>query len=153
MMHQTLPGAKEPNGYEVENEMPKELYKKLNPFGLVLCGHIHKPQKIFKNTYIIGATNHQRISDLGCKMGCCLVFDDFSIKFISLGIREFRNDDYKVNKGHMHIPKVENISVEEEVIGNYNPNNSGIELAKEYLKTKNIESKAKERILVKYLRK
>jgi len=152
MIHQVLPGAKEPNGYEVENEMPKDLYKKLNPFGLVLCGHIHKPQKIFKNTYIVGATNHQRISDMGCKMGCYLIFDDFSIKFIFLGIREFRNDDCKVSKGHMHIPKVEEMKMEE-ALGNYNPNNSELELAMEYLKTKNIESKAKERILVKYLRK
>lgn len=152
MIHQTLPGAKEPNGYEVENEMPKELYKKLSPFGLVLCGHIHKPQKIFKNTYIVGATNHQRISDMGCKMGCYLIFDDLSVRFVSLGIREFRNDDYKVDKGNMHIPKVKEMKLEE-AVGNYNPNNSELELAKEYLKTKRIDSKAKERILVKYLRK
>jgi len=149
MMHQTLPGAKEPNGYGVENDMPKELYKKLNPFGLVLCGHIHKPQKIFKNTYIIGATNQQRTSDMGCKMGCYLIFDDLKVKFVPLGIREFRNDDYK---GHIHIPKVKEIEPDE-VVGNYNPNNSEVELAKEYLKTKNIGSKAKERILVKYLKK
>lgn len=153
MIHQNLPGAKEPNGYEVESGMPRELYKKFKGFGLVLSGHVHKPQRIFSNTYMLGATNQQRISDMGCKMGCWLIYNDLTMKFVSLGIREFRmGNDYRVNKGHMHIPEVEKME-EEKVTGDYNPNNTELDIAKEYLKTKNIKSKAKEKILIKYLRK
>lgn len=83
MLHTTYPGAKDTDGREVEssNNINPNL---LNKFDLVLCGHIHKPQKLGKKVYMIGAPIQQRRTDKNCKLGYWELYSDLSMEFIEL---------------------------------------------------------------------
>ena len=90
LVHQNLPGAKEPDGFEVESDLPKNLYKKFKKFTWVLSGHIHKPQQIFSNTYMLGATHQQDLGDMGCKMGYWYIYSNSAPEFIPSKLPEFK---------------------------------------------------------------
>lgn len=155
LIHTDLPGAKEPSGIEIEHQnMPRDIYKLLNNFDLVLNGHIHKPQKVFNSVYTLGATHHQRTSDSGCTMGLWLVRADLTMEFIPLGLPEF-----KYIKEGKEIPKDSNFYIpiaKEEIIKvdeakTFLPTHSPNKLVKRYMDAKGIKSKDKEDLLLKYL--
>ncbi len=157
LLHTHLPGAKEPSGLQLESDLPSTIYRHLKGYDLVLSGHIHKPQKIFKNTLNMGATHNQRTSDEGCKMGFWLIYDDLTYKFIDAKAPMFKyieedeepEDDYNF---YIKVSKEEEYEETEEVSVNFKPNSKPETLAKEYLKAKNIKSKAKLKTLKKYLK-
>jgi DNA repair exonuclease SbcCD nuclease subunit len=156
ILHTHLPGAKEPNGYEVETNMPKTLYRILAKFDLVISGHIHKPQMIYKNTYHLGATHQQRTSDSGTTMGIWKLYPTMKMKFIDLGMPEFKyykEDEEPKNKSDFWIPIPKEIKDEEgaEEALIFKPKTKAKILAREYLKVKNIKSKTKLKALTKYL--
>lgn len=155
MIHTALHGAKEPDGStrtEVEN-IPLAMYKLFEGFDLVLSGHIHKPQKLGSNIYMLGATNHQRRSDRGCKMGYWAIYKDSPPLFIKSKAPEFieveemplEGDDFYVLK-----PKKSNAVVDERHIVN---EQSRSKLAKTYCKIKGIKSKTKVKKLANLLNK
>ncbi len=80
LLHTDYPGAKDTDGLEVgtvENLNVNQLSK----FGLTLIGHIHKPQRLGKKVYMVGAPLQQRRTDRGCDLGCWLILEDFTMKF------------------------------------------------------------------------
>lgn len=154
MLHTTYPGAKDTDGREVEapNALNPNL---LNKFDLVLCGHIHKPQRLSKKVYMIGAPNQQRRTDKDCKMGYWELYEDLSMKFKEL-------------KG---FPKFIDVESEEEVKddGNYytvippKPRKEAVtthkitkrlskkSLVRKYMRAKGIKDKSKQNLLTNIL--
>lgn len=160
MLHTHLPGVKEPNGFEVETTLSKLIYRDLKKFDLVISGHIHKPQPVFANTTNLGATHNQRISDAGCEMGIWKIYDDidfgFQLGFIPLNIPQFRyyeedkkpDDDFNML---IPIPNSDDEDEGEDVKLNFNAKLKPRDLVDNYFKVKDIKSRSKKEILLKYL--
>lgn len=144
LLHSDMPGASDPSGW-MNEDLPsaiKWVEKDLKKFKLVLCGHIHKPQKLFPNTYMLGAPMHQRKSDAGVSMGYWLIYEDYTMKFVDLKLPEYRYydggkfpDDYNfwLERG-----KEESREEESESENTFHNNDKPIKLASKYLKSKGI---------------
>lgn len=156
LLHTDYPGAKDTDGREI-GSVENLNVNTLNRFDLVLCGHIHKPQRLSKKVYMIGAPLHQRRTDKDCQLGYWKVYSDLSMKFVPL--RQF--------------PKFVDVESEEGIKddGNYytiipkktsnlvNTNHkitkqlSKKALAKRYLKEKGITEQEKKALLIDILKK
>lgn len=156
LLHTDYPGAKDTDGREVDSVENLNV-NILNRFDLVLCGHIHKPQRLSKKVYMIGAPNHQRRTDRGCKLGYWKIYSDLSMQFVHL--KQF--------------PKFVDVESEEGIKddGNYytvlpkktsnlvNTNHkitkqlSKKALARKYLKEKGITEQDKKELLIDILKK
>lgn len=152
LIHQNLPNAVEPSGYKVEDHLPKQIYKDLKFFNIVLSGHIHKPQQIFENTWMLGATNHQNIGDMGCDMGYWKIYLDAKPKFIKLKLPEFKTYHGDKPKGnHIWIKEeIEKPQTESDAPA-FGPTTSRKALAKNFCKSKKIKDKGKVIALIKSL--
>ena len=80
LLHTDYPGAKDTDGRVIDSSENINI-NLLKPFKLVLCGHIHKPQRLGKKVYMVGAPQQQRRTDRNCKMGYLEIYDDLSVKF------------------------------------------------------------------------
>ena len=156
LLHTDYPGAKDTDGRPVDSVENLNI-NLLKPFKLVLCGHIHKPQRLGKKVYMVGAPQQQRRTDRNCKMGYMEIYDDLSVKF-----RYW--DDY---------PKFIDVYDESEIKddGNYytvipKPTSKNIEsghkitkqltkkqLARRYMKQKGDKNKTRLKLLTKVLTK
>lgn len=156
LLHTDYPGAKDTDGREI-NSVENLNVNVLNKFDLVLCGHIHKPQRLSKKVYMIGAPYQQRRTDIGCKLGYWKIYSDLSMQFVHL--KQF--------------PKFIDVESEDEIKddGNYytvlpkktsnlvNTNHkitkqlSKKALAKRYLKEKGIKEEEKKNLLIDVLKK
>lgn len=156
LIHTDLPGAIEPDGKVVGSCENISKYKIFKDFDIVLSGHIHKHQKLYKNVYMVGAMMQQRRSDAGTKMGYCLLYDDFSLKFIDSKLPEFKFYDFGTDKPDTkdfwtELPPP---IIEEEKGGDgkgFNVKANRKELARNYLTAKGIKSKSKFKLLTKYI--
>lgn len=83
LLHTNYPGAKDTDGRVIDADSNLSL-NVLSLFDLVLCGHIHKPQRLSNNTYMIGAPLQQRRTDKNCELGYWELYSDLSMKFIPL---------------------------------------------------------------------
>jgi DNA repair exonuclease SbcCD nuclease subunit len=156
LLHTDYPGAKDTDGREIDSVENLNV-NILNKFDLVLCGHIHKSQRLSKKVYMIGAPNHQRRTDRGCKLGYWKIYSDLSMQFVHL--KQF--------------PKFIDVESEDEIKddGNYytvlpkktsnlvNTNHkitkqlSKKALARKYLKEKGITEQDKKELLIDILKK
>ena len=156
LLHTDYPGAKDTDGREVDSVENLNV-NILNRFDLVLCGHIHKPQRLSKKVYMIGAPNHQRRTDRDCKLGYWKIYSDLSMQFVHL--KQF--------------PKFVDVESDEDIRddGNYytvlpkktsnlvNTNHkitkqlSKKALARKYLKEKGITEQDKKELLIDILKK
>lgn len=80
LLHTDYPGAKDTDGRPIDSIENLNI-NLLKPFKLVLCGHIHKPQRLGKKVYMVGAPQQQRRTDRDCKMGYLKIYEDLSVKF------------------------------------------------------------------------
>lgn len=80
LLHTDYPGAKDTDDRPVDSVENLNI-NLLKPFKLVLCGHIHKSQRLGKKVYMVGAPQQQRRTDRNCKMGYLEVYEDLSVKF------------------------------------------------------------------------
>ena len=105
LLHTDYPGAKDNDGSVVDS-VENLNTNLLNRFDLVLIGHIHKPQRLSKKVYMIGATHQQRRTDRNCELGYSVIYDDMSVKLVSLSDK---------------LPKFIDVETPEEVLddGNY----------------------------------
>lgn len=80
LLHTDYPGAKDTDGSEVgtSENLNTNL---LNRFDLTLIGHIHKPQRLGKKVYMVGAPMQQRRTDKNCDLGYWLIYEDLTLKF------------------------------------------------------------------------
>lgn len=156
MLHTTYPGAKDTDGREVEslNSINPNL---LNKFDLVLCGHIHKPQKLGRKVYMIGAPIQQRRTDKDCKLGYWELYSDLSMEFIELkGFHKFidveSEEDIKDDGNYYTVlpPKSSNTSVTKHKITKRLSKKS---LVKKYMRTKGVEDESKKNLLIDILNK
>lgn len=156
LLHTDYPGAKDTDGREIDSVENLNV-NVLNKFDLVLCGHIHKPQRLSKRVYMIGAPNHQRRTDRDCELGYWKIYEDLSLKFVPL----------------KNFPKFIDVEREEDINddGNYytvipqkasTPVNnkhkitkqlSKKSLAKRYLREKGIKDEVKTNLLIETLKK
>lgn len=155
MLHTDYPGAKDTDGREVGSVENLNL-NVLDRFDLVLCGHIHKPQKLSKKVYMIGAPIQQRRTDRDCDMGYWKLYDDLSMTFVKLkGYPRFidvESQDEIKDDGNYYtvIPKIASTPVEtKHKITKQLTNKT---LAKRYMKVKGIKDKNKEQLLIKVLK-
>ena len=155
MLHTDYPGARDTDGREVGSVENLNL-NVLDRFDLVLCGHIHKPQRLSKKVYMIGAPIQQRRTDRDCDMGYWKLYDDLSMTFVKLkGYPRFidvESQDEIKDDGNYYtvIPKIASTPVEtKHKITKQLTNKT---LAKRYMKVKGIKDKNKEQLLIKILK-
>lgn len=156
MLHTDYPGAKDTDDREIGSVENLNL-NILNRFDLVLCGHIHKPQRLSKKVYMIGAPLQQRRTDRNCKLGYWELYPDLSMKFKELNgmfpkFIDVESEDEIKDDGNYYtvIPKKEeNINKSTTKI---HRNLSKDKLARQYLKENGIKDKEKSRLLKRVLK-
>lgn len=157
ILHSDFPGAKTPEGYEVaETEyIPRDLDKFFRDWDLVLCGHIHKKQRLSKKVYMLGSPIQLDAGQEGEECGYWEIYEDLSLKFIELknypkfitlkfGEKSKQDINFYIEK---RATKEDNLVSNTEFI----LSNTRIQLAKNYCKVKGIKDKAKKRALIKVL--
>ena len=155
ILHTDYPGARDTDGREVGSVENLNL-NVLDRFDLVLCGHIHKPQRLSKKVYMIGAPIQQRRTDRDCDMGYWKLYDDLSMTFVKLkGYPRFidvESQDEIKDDGNYYtvIPKIASTPVETKHKITKQLTNKI--LAKRYMKVKGIKDKNKEQLLIKVLK-
>lgn len=156
MLHTTYPGARDTDGREVEalHSINPNL---LNKFDLILCGHIHKPQKLGKKVYMIGAPIQQRRTDKDCKLGYWELYPDLSMKFKELkGFPKFidveSEEDIKDDGNYYTVipPKSSNLEVKSNKITKRLSKKS---LVRKYMRAKGIKDNSKKNLLISILNK
>lgn len=159
MLHQDFPGAKTPAGFECKEykALNTDLDKLFKPWDFVLCGHIHKPQKIAKNAWMLGSPIQQISSDEGTKMGYWKMYSDKTMKFVPLNkkfpvFRTIKHNETAYNDKDYFIRLPADDLVEKKIKKDkFSLNNSKDKLATEYLAQKGIKSKKKLTALKKIL--
>ena len=158
LIHTNLYGAKDPNGYEVEEvpNIPRNLGRFFKNYDLVLSGHIHKFAKLWAdNVVMVGAPYQQRASDSGTGMGYLEIYDDFSIKFIPYQAPEFKyyNQGEELPNDYDYFIEIKSKVKLKETEGNSTFTNTSdrSELASTYCKVKGIKSKRRVKLLSEIL--
>lgn len=155
LLHTDYPGAKDTDDRRIDSVENLNL-NTLSRFDLVLCGHIHKPQKLGKKVYMIGAPMHQRRTDRNCDMGYWKIYTDLSMKFVPLSkypkfIDVEKEEDIK-DDGNYYTVLPSKLNLPEVVSHKITKQLSKKKLAHRYMKQQGIKDKAKEELLVKILK-
>lgn len=155
LLHTDYPGAKDTDDRPVDSVENLNL-NVLNRFDLVLCGHIHKPQRLSKKVYMIGAPIQQRRTDRNCKMGYWEVYSDLSLKFVPLeGFPKFidvESADQVKDDGNYYTVLPQASRVESIVTHKITKQLSKKKLAHRYMKVRGIKDSDKEKLLVQILK-
>ena len=155
LLHTDYPGAKDCDGRVVDSVENLNL-NILNRFDLVLCGHIHKPQRLSKKVYMVGAPLQQRRTDRDTDLGYWELYDDLTMvfkpltgfpKFIDVESEEDIKDD-----GNYYTLLPKKTSVEVNNKHKITKQLTKKTLAKRYLKEKGIKDKVKKSLLVDILK-
>lgn len=155
LLHTDYPGAKDTDGRIVDSVENINL-NALNRFDLILCGHIHKYQRLSKKVYMVGAPLQQRRTDKNCKMGYLEIYSDLSVKFVPLDFPKFidveSEEDINDDGNYYTIIPKENPSKVEVINHKITKQLSKEKLAKRYMKAKGIKDEKKQKLLVKILK-
>lgn len=159
LFHGDWPGAVNAHEYELKDTegLSKNLDKYLKAFDLVLCGHIHLPQKLGKNVWMLGSPQHQNWGDRNTEMGYWLIFKNKDPKFIHLDkypkFKAYNEGDEidDINFWVKTIPEINDISLKGNSKG-FDIRLSKIRIAKNYLKAKDIKDNDKKNILISLLK-
>lgn len=156
LLHTDYPGAKDTDGREIDSVENLNI-NTLNRFDLVLCGHIHKPQRLSKKVYMIGAPLQQRRTDAKCKLGYWKLYPDLTLKFIELeGFPKFidvESSDEIKEDGNYYTVLPKNTRVKVNAEHNITKQLSKKSLAKQYMKERGISDKNKKKLLIDILNK
>lgn len=156
LLHTDYPGAKDTDGREVDSVENLNV-NILNKFDLVLCGHIHKPQRLSKKVYMIGAPNHQRRTDRGCKLGYWKIYSDLNMEFVYLKqfpkFIDVESEDKIKDDGNYYTVIPQKASTPVNNKHKITKQLSKRSLAKRYLKEKGIKDEVKTNLLIKTLKK
>jgi DNA repair exonuclease SbcCD nuclease subunit len=159
LLHQDFPGAKTPAGFECKeyNALNLNLNKLFKPWDFVLCGHIHKPQQLAKNAWMLGSPIHQISSDEGTNMGYWIIYRNRKPRFIGLNdlfpvFITIKHDEQVEDTHDYYIRLPKDDLVEKKVKKHkFNVNNDRSQLALSYSKVKGIKNKSKIKALKKIL--
>lgn len=156
LLHTDYPGAKDTDGREIDSVENLNL-NVLNKFDLVLCGHIHKPQRLSKKVYMIGAPLQQRRTDKDCKLGYWKLYSDLSMEFVELkGFPKFvdvESEDEIKDDGNYYTILPKKTSIQVNTNHKITKQVSKKTLAKRYLREKGIKDDAKKQLLIDTLNK
>lgn len=157
LLHTDYPGAKDCDGRVVDSVENLNI-NILDKFDLVLCGHIHKPQRLSKKVYMVGAPLQQRRTDKDTKLGYWKLYSDLSMEFISLNHKfprfiDVESSDEIIDDGNYYtiLPKKSSISVKTN--HKITKNISNKTLARRYMREKGISDKSKKSLLISILKK
>lgn len=157
LLHTDYEGAKDTDGREVASveNLDRTLLRK---FDLVLCGHIHKHQKLDKRVYMIGAPLQQRFTDQGNRMGYLEIYSDMSVNFVRIKdmpkfITVESEKDIKEDGNYYRVISTEPILDSQKKEKVIKKDFSKEKIAKKYLKIKGIKDKEKKQLLLDVLRK
>lgn len=151
MLHTDLPGATDAFGHVID-EVENIKLKYFKHFDLVLDGHIHKPQRVFKNTFILGSPYQQTRSEKGLDLGYWEIYKDRKPKKILLNLPQFidvEEGDEVPDDGNFYtvIPKPR-----EFVTGKkFDAKLDRVKLAKKYLNHTGIKNEEQRSALIKIL--
>lgn len=156
MLHTDYPGAKDTDGSEV-NSVENLNVNLLSKFDLVLCGHIHKPQRLGKKVYMIGAPYQQRRTDKNCELGYWEVYSDMSLKFVPLkGFPKFidvsSEDEVKDDGNYYTIIASRSGNMEVEDTPRITRELSKKSMVRKYMRVKGIKDKNRKNILLKVIK-
>lgn len=155
LLHTDYPGAKDNDGREIGSVENLNI-NTLNKFDLVLCGHIHKPQRLSKKVYMIGAPLQQRRTDRDSKLGYWELYSDLSMKFKELeGFPKFidveSEEEIKDDSNYYTIiPK--KVETNNKSTTKIHKNLSKSKLARQYLRENGIKDKDKSNLLKRILK-
>lgn len=156
LLHTDYPGAQDTDGRVVDSVENLNM-NILNRFDLVLCGHIHKPQRLGKKVYMIGAPIQQRRTDRDCEMGYWELYSDLSMKFVPLkGFPKFidvTSEDGIKDDGNYYTVIPQKASIKEVTTHKITKQLSKKKLAHRYMKARGIKDEVKEALLVDVLKK
>lgn len=152
MIHTDLPQAKNAFGHKID-EVEGINTKLFRYFDLVLDGHIHNPQKLYKNTYILGPPYQQTRSEKGTELGYWLIYKEKEPKFVPLNFPKFidiEEGKEVPNDGNFYtvIPKPR---PEFKAGKKYDAKIDRVKLGKRYLKHTGVKDSKKEKALIKIL--
>lgn len=152
LLHTDYPGAKDTDGSEVgtSENLNTNL---LDKFNLTLIGHIHKPQRLSKKAYMVGAPLQQRRTDRDCDLGYWLIYEDMTVKFISLSDQfpkfiDVDSEDKIKDDGNYYTVVSKKVEASVEKINHISKKLSKKRIVKRYLKEKGIADPKKESILL-----
>ena len=156
LLHTDYPGAKDTDGVEVgtvENLNPNLLSK----FKLVLIGHIHKPQRLGKKVYMVGAPIQQRRTDRNRKLGYWKIYEDFSMEFKRLkGFPKFidvsSEDEVKDDGNYYTIIASRSGNMEVEDTPRITRELSKKSMVRKYMRVNGIKDKNRKNILLKVIK-
>ncbi len=157
MLHTDYPGAKDTDGSEV-GSVENLNTNLLDRFNLTLIGHIHKHQRLSKKVYMVGATHQQRRTDRDCELGYIEIYNDLSVKFVSLTDKFPRfidvDDDQDVKEdGNYYTVLPKAMDTSQPSSSNIHTNLSKVKMAKLYMKERGIEDRDKVKLLINILKK
>lgn len=158
MLHSDLPGAKTPEGFILKEaeHIPHDLDKFFKNWDLVLCGHIHSPQKLGSKTYMLGCPIQQNEANIGRQYGYWKIFIDGTVKFVPMDnypkFIRLKEGEKPIENSIDYYIMPDEVLVEEDVeIGAFSINLSKSKLARRYVAHRQIKSKSKTRALIKIL--
>lgn len=154
MLHTDYPGAKDTDDREIDSVENLNI-NILDRFDLIICGHIHKPQRLSKKVYMIGAPNQQRRTDMNCKLGYWLIMEDLTMKFVELSdfpkFIDVESEEDVKDDGNYYT-----LITRETIVESDNKIHKGLskkKLVRLYLKYNNIKDKEKKECLLGIIKK
>lgn len=152
MIHTDLPQATDTFGHEIkEAEGIKTKYFK--HFSLVIDGHIHKPQKISKNTYILGSPYQQTRSEKGLELGYWEIYRDAKPKLIPISTPKFIDipEGEPIPDDGNYYTVIPKPKADIKIRKGFNNKTDKVKIAKRYLKHTKEKDKQKKKALIKIL--
>ena len=156
LLHTDYPGAKDTDGIEVGTVENLNI-NLLSKFDLTLIGHIHKPQRLGKKVYMVGAPLQQRRTDKNCDMGYLKIYEDMTVKFVNLSDKfpkfiDVETEDEVKEDGNYYTVVGAKAKLKEEKPHKITKSLSKKRLVKRYLKAKGIKDEQKKEVLLKVLK-
>ena len=154
LIHTDLHGAEDNNGMVIDStsNIPKDMDKFFSKFDLTLAGHIHKPQCLGDNIYMLGAPQQQRRTDKGSELGFWKVYAN-KVTFTPFNkYPEFKDYEGEEKPDDFNFwTKLPKKQKTEDNDYNFSAKIDKGKLASRYCKTKGISDKKKIRALKKQL--
>lgn len=156
LLHTDYPGAKDTDGIEVGTVENLNI-NLLSKFDLTLIGHIHKPQRLGKKVYMVGAPLQQRRTDKNCEMGYLKIYEDMTVKFVNLSDKfpkfiDVETEGEVKDDGNYYTVVGAKIKLEEDKPHRITKALSKKRLVKRYLKAKGIKDEQKKEVLLRVLK-
>lgn len=154
LLHTDYPGARDTDGTEVGDVQNLNI-NLLTPFRLTLIGHIHKPQRLGKKVYMVGAPLQQRRTDSKCELGYWLLYEDFSMDFNTFDFPRFIDVDKEgdIKDDGNYYTLISKEPIESVATHAIKKDTSKRKLVRNYMKATGNTDKSKKQLLIDLLKR